>query len=326
MEHILLLDKDLENSKFLIDRLRLQCLYTSVHGMHSNPKQRAIISMYRKRNRTVWSDEELKSIKKSRIINHKERTLWDNDNVETSFEVSISPSQHEKARKVDLFCEIQIRALKDVVMYMSTDNEINLSNCVQINLQCNEIEDFNERDVFNGAPRIFYESKSIDADEIAENIKGLCVEIVPESDVCNTSNNKAKEPSINDFLSGKVLSCSQAKIITCITEYFEQLGSAHRRNHPSPVPIRILLTGDPGSGKSYVIECIREVGRLMKVGHIVCTSHYGIAAVNVDGITLTKLLNIPWKNGSTKIKPLQNQKLQLIRYNLDVTNLAFLKQ
>ena len=285
--------KDLENSKFLIDRLRLQCLYTSVHGMHSNPKQRAIISMYRKRNRTVWSDEELKSIKKCRIINHKERSLWDNDNVETSLEVSISPSQHEKARKVDLFCEIQMRALKDVVMYMSTDNELKTSNCVQINLQCNEIEDFNERDVFNGAPRIFYESKSIDADEIAENIKGLCVEIVPESDVCNTSNNKAKEPSINDFLSSRNLSCSQAKIITCITEYFEQLGSAHRRNHPPPVPIRILFTGDPGSGKSYVIECIREVGRLMKVGHIVCTSHYGIAAVNVDGITLTKLLNIP---------------------------------
>ena len=123
--------------------------------MHSNAKHRAIISMYRKRNRTLWSDEDLKSTRKCQVINHKERILRNNDNVETSFEVSISPSQYDKARKVDLFCEIQIRALKDVVMYMSTENEINLSNCVQINMQCNEIEDCMERGVLNGASGFF---------------------------------------------------------------------------------------------------------------------------------------------------------------------------
>jgi hypothetical protein len=35
----------------------------------------------------------------------------------------------------------------------------------------------------------------------------------------------------------------------------------------------ILLTGDPGSGKSYSIETITELATKMKMGHVITTSY-----------------------------------------------------
>ena len=52
------------------------------------------------------------------------------------------------------------------------------------------------------------------------------------------------------------------------------------------------MTGDPGAGKSYVIETIVEMARRMNVGHVQATSFNGIAAVNIDGVTLLSLLGI----------------------------------
>lgn len=57
-------------------------------------------------------------------------------------------------------------------------------------------------------------------------------------------------------------------------------------------PPRILVTGKPGCGKSYVISTITEVASIMGLGHIATCSYNGIAAVNVDGSTICSLLSI----------------------------------
>ena len=102
----------------------------------------------------------------------------------------------------------------------------------------------------------------------------------------------------DEYIDSRNLSDSQKVVVRKIVNYFEQLGTSHARNNINPPePLRLLVTGDPGSGKSYVIETICELAQLMMTGTVACSSFNGIAAVNIDGITLLKLLGI---NNNTK--------------------------
>ena len=56
--------------------------------------------------------------------------------------------------------------------------------------------------------------------------------------------------------------------------------------------VRILVTGKPGCGKSYVISTITELASIMNLRHIATCSYSGIAAVNIDGFTICSLLSI----------------------------------
>jgi nucleoside-triphosphatase THEP1 len=50
-----------------------------------------------------------------------------------------------------------------------------------------------------------------------------------------------------------------------------------------------LLTGEPGSGKSYIIKTLRELKKLMNMGIMATTSYNGIVAVNVDVNTIQQM-------------------------------------
>ena len=56
--------------------------------------------------------------------------------------------------------------------------------------------------------------------------------------------------------------------------------------------MQLLLTGDPGSGKSYIIETICELAQIMEVGFVSTTSSNGIAAANVDGTTILSIFSV----------------------------------
>ena len=57
-------------------------------------------------------------------------------------------------------------------------------------------------------------------------------------------------------------------------------------------PPKLLMTGEPGSGKSYTIDTICELASVMKVGVVATTSYNGIAPVNIDGNTIAKMFAI----------------------------------
>jgi hypothetical protein len=60
-------------------------------------------------------------------------------------------------------------------------------------------------------------------------------------------------------------------------------------NIPAP---RLLLTGDPGTGKTYVIETVCELAIILEIGTVSTCSYNGIAAVTVDGSTICSLFSI----------------------------------
>ena len=92
--------------------------------------------------------------------------------------------------------------------------------------------------------------------------------------------------------------------------------------HSSPI---LLVTGGPGTGKSYLVDVLDGVSKIMAVGEQIRMAFLGIAAVNINGFTLIKLLDIPIqrKKGKQRVRgwSMKNWKhsktcLTLVMYRL----------
>ena len=71
--------------------------------------------------------------------------------------------------------------------------------------------------------------------------------------------------------------------------------------YSSPV---LLVAGGPGTGKSYVVHVVGSVSKRMSLGEKIRMTFLGIAEVNIDGVTLIKLLKIPiqHKKGKQRVR------------------------
>lgn len=78
---------------------------------------------------------------------------------------------------------------------------------------------------------------------------------------------------------------------------------------PHKQPLRMIISGTAGTGKSYLIQCLRLLlGEKLRV-----TAPTGGAAYNVCGCTLHSLLGIPVKG---EFKSLEGNRLQNIQESL----------
>ena len=104
----------------------------------------------------------------------------------------------------------------------------------------------------------------------------------------------AQQPSAMEMIEEKIrnlnLSQDQRKVINEVKNYLEQLVTAKASSAELPTPFKLLCTGGPGVGKSFLIQTITEMAQWFGAGRVVTTSYNGIAAVNVDGITLSPCL------------------------------------
>ena len=70
----------------------------------------------------------------------------------------------------------------------------------------------------------------------------------------------------------------------------------------SPQPLRIIVSGTAGTGKSYVIHCLRPLLQ----HQVMVAAPTGVAAFNIDGRTLHSLLSLPTRG---EFKDLQGERL-----------------
>ena len=70
----------------------------------------------------------------------------------------------------------------------------------------------------------------------------------------------------------------------------------------SPPPLRMIVSGTAGIGKSYLIHCLR----LLLQRQLVVAAPTGVAAFNIDGHTLHSLLSLPTRG---EFKDLQGERL-----------------
>ena len=78
---------------------------------------------------------------------------------------------------------------------------------------------------------------------------------------------------------------------------------------PNRPPLRMVVSGTAGTGKSYLIQCLK----LLLKDRLCVAAPTGVAAFNVDGYTLHSLLSLPVKGD---FKPLEGKRLQTIQQTL----------
>lgn len=71
-------------------------------------------------------------------------------------------------------------------------------------------------------------------------------------------------------------------------------------------PLRMIVCGTAGTGKSFVIKCLR--GLLGSRRHVAALT--GVAAFNVEGVTLHTLLHLPIHG---EFKPIEGERLQCLQ-------------
>lgn len=74
-------------------------------------------------------------------------------------------------------------------------------------------------------------------------------------------------------------------------------------------PLRIVVSGTAGTGKSYLIHCLR----LLLKDKVRVAAPTGVAAFHIDGLTLHSLLHLPTKG---EFKDLQGEPLHQIQQSL----------
>ena len=70
----------------------------------------------------------------------------------------------------------------------------------------------------------------------------------------------------------------------------------------SPPPLRMIVTGTAGTGKSYLIQCLR----LLLQNQVIVAAPTGVAAFNIDGQTLHSLFSLPTRG---EFKDLEGERL-----------------
>ena len=85
----------------------------------------------------------------------------------------------------------------------------------------------------------------------------------------------------------------------------------------------MLLTADPGTGKSYVIDVICHLAELFNLGYVGTTSYNGIAAVNVDGNTVSSMFGIFDASDTTAKETLDRDSLMKMREKLQIEKMCF---
>ena len=97
----------------------------------------------------------------------------------------------------------------------------------------------------------------------------------------------------------------QMKVYSCVIDHARQNEKYRRKN-----PLRVVIQGEPGTGKSYMIKCLQKELKDMTV----TGAYTAQAAASIRGITLHKLfsLRVGHKNhGKLKSQALGRLVMQL---------------
>jgi AAA+ superfamily predicted ATPase len=121
-----------------------------------------------------------------------------------------------------------------------------------------------------------------------DDIKNV-TNFVQES-LSNNTNNK----NIDEFFDYESLNEIQKKVFKRVESYYNNI-----LNNIQVEPLRIIIMGTAGTGKSYLIRAIRAKLRVKAGGlkaPVLVNASTGVAAFNINGATIHSTLSIPIYN------------------------------
>jgi hypothetical protein len=328
----------MEKSDLLIDMNRLQQINHFRYGFRSDFKNDALLKNFRFRNATVWSEEEKKESKQFYdSIGHLQQQFNELHQDEILVE-----RKHFTTRQIkdfvmeDKYCNSQQNELRWISK--GGDENIDTEHCLdQSMLDRSNVSRVNHGINFgNSIDRMRKNASSLND---AEGPKAEIEIHIPRpkgglkrnihGDILNYKS------TAEIYIENRKLSTGQKMIVKRVLEYFRRIDKYKEHNNArmvTPTDLQeakikldpLLLTGDPGSGKSYVTETICELARIMQVGFVGTTSYNGIAAVNVDGNTISSLFGISDTSEKAMKETLTEDKLLQLQQRIDHNNMCFL--
>ena len=133
-----------------------------------------------------------------------------------------------------------------------------------------------------------------------------------------------------DYYNGiEGLNTQQKTAFELVQSYFKTLADFNDGLiNTKPEPVHIYISGPGGTGKSHLIRMIREMiirsslkNSTSQSPAVVVVAPTGIAAYNIEGITIHRALNLPVQHGSCpKYVPLKGERLSAMRKQWVYTN------
>ena len=322
--------ESMEKSPLLIDKMRLASLFTFEQGLRSNNRAARLFTNWRHRCSTKWSTEErahAKSIHDMHglsTLKSRFSLLDDVEDASDSFEFNFD--QIHDAKQVVKFQQQQRQALS---LLFENGNPSQTPNTSTLPFPWDTFE--------TG-------TLAMKVNDTADAIRKARLPRDIPSDQPSPSDGSSLDPDQDDVTSHhdssspfetSNLSPTQLKLVNKFDKYFKrvahhkcQTGLKHpsflQLHHASIDPPQILLTGDPGSGKSFTVETICVLAAHHGLGPVLTTSYNGIAAVNVDGSTISSMFKIFEGKSESTIPPLDCETLQQMRMELNTDNISML--
>jgi hypothetical protein len=323
----------LEQSTLMVDKLRLDNMLSIVYGLRTKTKDRKLLGDYRYRNRTKWTEEEKNEIRSiyPKPSKHGYRADKDFDELEHLAMRVFTPYEQQSVFKELSYCRKQTETLQDV-FGLSFLDELKTKELMSLRPHNNEESstDSNAKNdsgmspgpvVLNSEEHSIL-SKANDIMKIQLQMQQPAQETAQQTQESSSNAMRTNLPAedldrqVDEYMDQHNLALDQRRVVLIFKEYFSQLGQVDARKSNPPKPPIVIMTGDPGAGKSYATETVAHLVTMMKVGTHVSTSYNGIAAFNIDGQTLCKTLGMPTAVGVNCNSVLTRDRLQQIRLAL----------
>ena len=311
----------LKRSNREIDRLRLEIMERVAKGWRTKFRNRAILSKYRNRNRTIWSKQEQEEAQEtfgkasqSNATNYENDDVFEEYGLDDKRDELLTPREEREILAQVSFSDDLVRTLEGAVEKLPQPSAINGAD-----------EDISDT----------VKVKSSDADfRFAEIL--IDVKISKEDENSDTENDGdpntfEKTPladimlKVDSFLVKQGLSGDKMVAVNLMKEHYKALydGSGDSPQYDAPFTI---ITGGPGTGKSYLVDVFRGMSDTMKLGEQVRAAYFGIAAVNIGGSSLCSFMDIPTDEKTSiaekRMRPWNPEKLKEFKRRFDVTKVS----
>ena len=302
-------ETELRSSDRAINHSRLEMMDRFVQGWRVDTKKRLMLSNYRGRNRTEWSEEEQRKARLS--LSKMMATRNQGDAVDYGY---------------DEFEHKELSAGQQMKIAQTNSHK---NACVSILKQCLSDNGEVEREqVQVGGVGTHNDHPIIPFDEASYSI---IREAQPKNECAIQKRERCPIPHllvrrVDDYLKIQKLSSDKNQAVSILRDHFTAMyeGRAEDRGYCAPF---LMVCGGPGNGKSTLVETFDGMSSCMNVGKLVKTAFVGGAAVNIGGSSLLGLFDIPiiekGKGETTsvlnRIKPWSDAKRKKfkLRYDLD---------
>ena len=298
--------KELQEDHSVLSKFRLQAFYNRLHALDAEYKTKVITTMYRARNRTIWTDLQKARFNKDDILDRLSRFQHEFE----EFEFEENHAELSKAVNSNLNLQIdddsrQSRTL--LKLFNGKAKQSNVSTFEHSSLTFAEDElqlQLRFASILDNNP---LPEPSLQVHLTGENDDTSSIhtcDMIPSSDESDDAL-PLDMPVCEPFDYASELNEKQTECYEVYKSYFENLDSL--TSHPPPVT---LLTGAAGTGKSHVILAIDSYAKKLNI-HIIKTAFNNMNAIDLDGPTLTKLAYL---NGATSqhLDDIETSKLKYL--------------